>query len=290
ILRVRNLGHLTGHRSYYLLGAGAELEEALVKYSLAKILREGFKCISVPDAVRPVVFEACGMNTSGLHTQVYHLHPDRHSELCLTGTSEISMAGYYMNRILEHCDLPQKLAAVSRCYRAETAHTAEARGLYRVHQFTKVEMFAVTRNNIESDQIHQQFLTIQKQLFSGLGLHFRVLDMPSEELGAPAYRKFDIEAWMPGRDTYGEISSTSNCTDYQSRRLNIKYRDKSNSEHFVGTVNGTACAVPRMIIAILETYQQEDGSVEIPLALQSYMRGQAVITKPTRKPLHFTRF
>ncbi|XP_070580640.1 serine--tRNA ligase, mitochondrial-like [Ptychodera flava] len=290
IMRVRNLGHFTGHRSYYLIGEGAELEQALIRYTLDRLLKKGFRCISVPDIVNSFVFEGCGMQTSGVRTQVYHLDPRRHVDLCLAGTSEVSVAGYYMNQTLQAKDLPQRLTAISRCYRAETAHTAEAKGIYRVHQFTKVEMFAVASDEEQSDQLHHDFLAIEKELFSELGLHFRILDMPSEELGAPAYRKYDIEAWMPGRSTYGEISSTSNCTDYQSRRLNIKYLDDSSRTHFIHTVNGTACAVPRMIIAILETYQQEDGSVAIPDALQAYMKGRKVICKTGRKPMHFCRF
>ncbi|XP_077980569.1 serine--tRNA ligase, mitochondrial-like [Glandiceps talaboti] len=290
IFRGRNLGHFTGHRSYYLIGAGVELEQALIRFTFDRILKKGFQCISVPDIVHPLIFEGCGMRTSGLRTQVYHLDSSCHGDYCLTGTSEVSIAGYYVNQKLRNHELPQRLAAISRCYRAETAHTAEARGLYRVHQFTKVEMFGVTADKNQSDEMHQEFLSIEKELYTELGLYFRVLDMPSEELGLPAYRKFDIEAWMPGRDSWGEISSTSNCTDYQSRRLNIKYCDESGGEHYVNTVNGTACAVPRMIIAILETYQQEDGSVRIPAALQPYMKGQQLISKTSRQPLHFCRF
>lgn len=160
--------------------------------------------------------------------------------------------------------------------------------IHRVHQFTKVEMFGVTKGDVaSSDALLLEFVSIQKELFSNLGLHYQLLDMPLHELGAPAYRKFDIEAWMPGRAMYGEISSASNCTDYQSRRLNIRHSPSidsagsSRGHRFVHTVNGTACAVPRMLIALLETFQQANGEVCIPQALQPYCNGMERLQKPT---------
>ncbi|XP_072032567.1 serine--tRNA ligase, mitochondrial-like [Amphiura filiformis] len=292
ILRIKHLGHITGHRSYYLKGAGAQLEEALVQYTLDRLLAKGFKMISVPDIVKPVPFEGCGMRTKGLHTQVYKIDADRHpGGYCLSGTAEVGIAGYFMDRTFELGELPQKVAAVSRCFRAETSGLSEARGLYRVHQFTKVEMFAVVadEHGDESETIFQEFHQIQRDLFTELGLHFQILDMPAHDLGAPAYRKFDMEAWMPARKAYGEISSTSNCTDYQSRRLKIKYKTSSGDTRFVHTLNGTACAVPRMIIAILESFQQPNRTIVIPKALQPYMYGESLITKPKRKALIHTR-
>lgn len=296
MIRTKNLGHVTGHRSYFLRGAGAQLERALVKYTLERLVnRHSFQLIPVPDIVSAHVLEGCGMRTDGLHTQVYRVDPAHHpGNLCLAGTAEVGLAGSLMNRTFDVSELPLRLAAVSRCFRAETTHSSEARGLYRVHQFTKVEMFGVTSADTdnESDRLFREFVTIQKSLFEDLGLHFQILDMPAHDLGSPAYRKYDIEAWMPGRKSYGEISSASNCTDYQSRRLQIKYRSDgrpNGDATYAHTLNGTACAVPRMIISILENFQAKDGSILIPEVLQPYMYGQKTITRPTRGHLHFTR-
>ncbi|XP_072173019.1 serine--tRNA ligase, mitochondrial-like [Diadema setosum] len=294
ILRLKNLGHVTGHRSYYLKGAGAMLEDALVRFTVDRLVhRHGFTVLKVPDVVKPVVFEGCGMRTKGLHTQVYRLSPaHQDSDYCLAGTAEVGIAGYFLNKTLEMSELPKRMCAVSRCFRAETAHSAEARGLYRVHQFTKVEMFSVVANETgkESEDMFWELVGIQRGLFKELGLHFQILDMPAHDLGAPAYRKFDIEAWMPHRNSYGEISSASNCTDFQSRRLKIKYRpEEQEVAKYAHTLNGTACAVPRMIIAILENFQQRDGSIHVPEPLQPYMDGMSLITQPASGLVHFTR-
>ncbi|XP_038072849.1 serine--tRNA ligase, mitochondrial-like [Patiria miniata] len=289
IIRIKNLGHVTGHRSYYLKGAGAMLEHALIRFTVDRLLGRGFRAVTVPDLVQPIVFEGCGMRTKGLHTQVYQLDRRKHDRnLCLSGTAEVGLAGYFMDRVLDVEDLPQKVFAVSQCFRAETTHSAEAKGLYRVHQFTKVEMFCVTTDD-QSECIFDELVAIQKDLFAELGLHFQVLDMPSHDLGAPAFRKYDIEAWMPARHGYGEISSASNCTDYQSRRLRIKYRSKEGDLRHAYTLNGTACAVPRVLLTLLECNQERDGSVTIPNALQLYMNGKTVITKPSSGLLHHTR-
>lgn len=198
-------------------------------------------------------------------------------EYCLSGTAEMALAGYLMNQVFHVTNLPLRLAAVSRCYRAETSGTLEERGIYRVHQFTKVEMFAVTDCD-SSAMLLEEFRELQEETFAMLGLHLQTLDMPPHELGAPAFRKYDIEAWMPGRQIFGEVSSCSDCTDYQSRRLNIKYQQRgSDSLLHAHTLNGTACAIPRMLIALLETHQQADGTVTIPEALQPYMKGKVTI-------------
>ncbi|XP_033624747.1 serine--tRNA ligase, mitochondrial-like [Asterias rubens] len=289
IIRIKNLGHITGHRSYFLKGAAAMLEHALIRFTVDRLLSRGFRALSVPDLVQPLVFEGCGMRTKGLHTQVYKLDRRKHDrDLCLSGTAEVGLAGYFMDRVLDQTELPQKVFAISQCFRAETTHSAEARGLYRVHQFTKVEMFCVSTEG-QSEGIFKELVSIQQNLFTELGLHFQVLDMPSHDLGAPAYRKYDIEAWMPARQSYGEISSASNCTDYQSRRLKIQYRMNEGDVRHAYTLNGTACAVPRMILTILECNQQRDGSILIPKVLQPYMNGQTSITKSTSGLLHYTR-
>lgn len=210
------------------------------------------------------------MTTDGERTQVYRILP---SNFCLSGTSEMALAGYFAGSELKENQLPVKVTAVSRCFRAETSKLQEEKGIYRVHQFTKVEMFSVCQAT-ESAAMLEEFKEIEINLFKNLGLHFKLLDMPPCELGAPAYRKYDIEAWMPGRDMWGEISSCSNCTDYQSRRLNIKIGDQ-----FAHTVNGTACAIPRMLISIIETFQREDGSIPIPEVLRKFMRTDKIVKR-----------
>lgn len=182
--------------------------------------------------------------------QVYRLKP---SNLCLSGTSEMALAGYFSGKTLKVDEAPRKVMASSRCFRAEAGGSGTDGNLYRVHCFTKVEMFATCLPS-QSEGLLEEFRDIQRNLFEGLGLCFKLYDMPVHDLGAPAYRKYDIEAWMPSRNEFGEISSTSNCTDYQAKRLNIYFQDGANKFH-AHTVNGTACAIPRMIIAILEQYQ-----------------------------------
>ncbi|KAK3107009.1 hypothetical protein FSP39_004889 [Pinctada imbricata] len=281
LLQTQNLSHTCSHRAYYFLGDLARLEHALIQFTLDRVRKNGFLLISVPDIINPGIIEACGFPTSGKKTQVYSLdlgNPDN-GRLCLAGTSEMPIAGFFMNQILHGQHLPQKVCAVSRCYRAETSDAVQERGIYRVHEFTKVEMFAVTRP-AQSDEMLQKIIGIERDLFSELGLYFKVLDMPTQELGAPAYQKYDIETWMPALKFWGEISSASNCTDYQSRRLNIKYMtDKGDNLSHVHTINGTACAIPRLIMAIVENYQQNDGSVEIPKALQPYMNGKSKLER-----------
>ncbi|KAG5683712.1 hypothetical protein PVAND_012977 [Polypedilum vanderplanki] len=270
ILRTDHLGNFAGHKSYYLMNDLAELEQALIRYTLSEILQHGFNLISVPDILPAEVIKSCGMQTDGDRTQVYRLLP---SNLCLSGTSEMALAGYFAGSKLSQKELPIKVTAVSRCFRAETSGTTEERGIYRVHQFTKVEMFSVC-SPAQSEDILNEFKEIEIALFNKLGLHFKLLDMPPHELGAPAYRKYDIETFMPGRKIWGEISSCSNCTDYQSRRLNITIDE---SAEFAHTVNGTACAIPRMLIAIIESFQNEKGFIEIPKVLQPYMKKDKIV-------------
>lgn len=213
------------------------------------------------------------MATEGERNQVYKLLP---SNLCLSGTSEMALAGYFSGTNIKSSDKPLKVASVSRCFRAETSGLQEEKGIYRVHQFTKVEMFSVC-HALQSSTVLDEFKEIEISLFKNIGLHFQLLDMPPCELGAPAFRKYDIEAWMAGRKIWGEISSCSNCTDYQARRLNITTDDESN--RFAHTVNGTACAVPRMLIAIIETFQKEDGTVTIPKVLQPFMKKEKIFKR-----------
>ncbi|XP_011607049.2 serine--tRNA ligase, mitochondrial [Takifugu rubripes] len=288
LLRQRRLAHVSGHRSYYLRGAGALLQTALQNFALDKLQRRGFVPVVVPDMLKGAVFEGCGMRPNAHLSQVYSLDPALFPDLNLAGTGEVGLAGFFMDHAVNWKDLPVRTTCSSTCYRAETDTGRETWGLYRVHHFNKVEMFGVTADETggESAQLLDQFVSLQKELFSALELHYRVLDMPTQELGAPAYRKFDIEAWMPGRNSYGEISSASNCTDYQSRRLNIVYEREDGSLQYAHTVNATACAIPRMIIAILETHQTKDGTVRVPAALQPYL-GLEIIDKSEQTPLKY---
>lgn len=291
---------VSGAKFYYLKNAGVLLEMALINWALAALVSRGFTPLSTPDLVRAPVLEKCGFQPRGEESQVYAIEG---TDLCLAGTAEILVGGMHMDKILQEAELPLKLVAFSHCFRTEAgAAGAATRGLYRVHQFSKVEMFAICEPGA-SDALHDELIGIEEELYASLGLHFKTLDMSTEDLGAPAYRKYDVEAWMPGLGRYGEISSASNCTDYQARRLNIRYRPgaapaeekggggkagkaggKGGSKaapptRFVHTLNATACAVPRMIIAILETFQQEDGSVVVPEPLQPYMGGMDVIRR-----------
>eukprot|EP01023_Acetabularia_acetabulum_P062614 TRINITY_DN7732_c0_g1_i5.p1 TRINITY_DN7732_c0_g1~~TRINITY_DN7732_c0_g1_i5.p1 ORF type:complete len:537 (-),score=82.05 TRINITY_DN7732_c0_g1_i5:194-1711(-) len=275
-------GEVSGSKFYYLKNSAALLEMALCNYAMQKCVAKGFTPVMTPDVVRASVLEKCGFQPRASNTQVYSIED---SELCLTGTAEVPLGGLYMDQLIDEKQLPIKLAAFGHCFRTEAgAAGAAGKGLYRVHQFSKVEMFVISTPE-ESEQILQELLELETDIYESLGLHFQILDMPSGDLGAPAYRKFDIEAWMPGLDRYGEISSASNCTDYQTRRLNIRYReqikdgedDKKKKKKapikFAHTLNATACAVPRLLVSIIENYQQEDGSVSVPEVLKPYMAG-----------------
>ena len=261
---------LTGTKFVTLKNDGVMLEQALVQWTLGELSKAGFCLHHPPDLVHRDILSGCGYNPrSGGTDPVYSV---TNSSLCLSGTSEMALAGLYVDQILPTHELPLQLAAVSHCFRPETGHGGKAsRGLYRLHQFTKVEMFV----HCTPDQAEAQFqalLDVQMRLYAALGLHFQVLEMAMDELGAPAYRKIDIEAWMPGRGEFGEISSLSNCTDYQSRRLRIRhYPEGEKKTQYTNTLNGTAMAIPRIMIAILETHQQPDGSIVIPEILRPYM-------------------
>jgi seryl-tRNA synthetase len=250
----------------------AELEQGLIKFTIDQLEKFGFEMISVPDILYPRVIESCGMAVRGDRNQVYFVETGG-EDACLSGTAEMAIGGFLQNRVFSLEELPLKLAAVSRCFRAETSSLEEEAGLYRVHYFTKVEMFGVTgsESGTESNDLHEEFLFIQKQLFQKFNLHYRVLEMPPSELGLSAHRKFDIEAWLPGKKMFGEISSCSNCTDFQSRRLDVRYKSGDGQVKFVHTVNGTACAVPRMLISLVETFQTPGGGVELPPRIQECM-------------------
>ncbi|KAK4413991.1 Serine--tRNA ligase, chloroplastic/mitochondrial [Sesamum alatum] len=277
---------VSGSKFYYLKNEAVLLEMGLVNWAVSEVMKRGFTPLTTPEIVRSSVVEKCGFQPRGTNTQVYSIEG---SDQCLIGTAEIPVGGIHMDSILAESSLPLKYVASSHCFRTEAGAAGTAtRGLYRVHQFSKVEMFILCRPE-ESNSFHEELIKIEEDLFSSLGLHFKTLDMATQDLGAPAYRKFDIEAWMPGLGRYGEISSASNCTDYQSRRLGIRFRPElsmtpkkgkgsSPPTQFVHTLNATACAVPRMIVCLLENFQQEDGSVVVPEPLRPFMGGLDIIS------------
>ncbi|KAI8881945.1 seryl-tRNA synthetase [Backusella circina FSU 941] len=277
----------SGSSFYYLQGMGAFLELALVQYAMHKAASKGFLSMLTPDIVKTQLAYGCGFQPrTNESSQIYNITTSEEEDsvgLCLAGTAEIPLAGKFANRLLNETELPQRVVGFGHAFRVEAGgRGTETKGLYRVHQFSKVELFAVTTAE-QSESMMDEIRSLQEEMFTELGLTFRILDMPTEELGASAYRKYDMEAWMPGRGKWGEISSTSNCTDYQSRRLSIRYRPQYQTDQntlFCHTLNGTAIAVPRIIIAILETFQRPDGSVEIPKVLRKWLPGEPSLISP----------
>jgi seryl-tRNA synthetase len=262
---------VVGKKFYYLKNEAVLLEYSLIRYAIDMLVKDGFTLYATPDLARSHILDGIGFNPRGEETQVYSV---ANSDLCLIGTAEITLGGLYADQILPEESLPVKLVGVSHCFRTEAgAPGRAAKGLYRVHQFTKVEMFAFTRPD-QSEAIHESLVGHQEAIFRGLGVPYRVIDVCTGDLGGPAYRKYDLEAWMPGRGDdggWGEITSTSNCTDYQARRLRVRYRSKETGKNeFVHMLNGTAVAVSRTLIAIMENFQQADGSIVIPEVLRRY--------------------
>ncbi len=267
---------VSGAKFYYLKNEAVLLELALERYALDILRKHGFTLTITPDIAKEEVLEGIGFNPRGAESNIYTLED---TGTCLVGTAEITLGGYYAGEIIDRERLPIKLAGLSHCFRKEAGAAGQySKGLYRVHQFSKVEMFIYALPE-ESDAIHQQLLGIEEEIFQGLEIPYRVVDTCTGDLGAPAYRKFDIEAWMPGRGDggeWGEVTSTSNCTDYQARRLQIRYKDENGKTKFLHLLNGTAIAVSRAIVALLENNQSSDGSIRIPAALQPYMGMDAI--------------
>ncbi|MGI9519879.1 MAG: serine--tRNA ligase [Pirellulaceae bacterium] len=260
----------TGSGFYFLKGEIVLLDLALQKFAVEFLMERGFTPTITPDLATDAVLEGIGFMPRGPETQVYSIE---NMDLSLVGTAEITLGGLYKDETLMLNDLPIRLCGISHCYRTEAGAAGRAsRGLYRVHQFTKVEMFAFTTPE-GSEAMHEELLQLECELFDALEIPYRVVDTATGDLGGPAYRKFDLEAWMPGRGEggeWGEVTSTSNCTDYQARRLNVRYKVKDKKgTHFVHTLNGTALALSRALIAVLENHQQADGSVTMPAAIRS---------------------
>src|SRR5256714_1514514 len=262
---------VAGHGFYFRKKEAALLELALQQYAMEFLVREGFTPTVTPDLARGDVLKGIGFIPRGPETQIYSVE---NQDLNLVATAEITLGGLYAGQVIEAEKLPIKLCGISHCFRTEAGAAGRAsRGLYRVHQFTKVEMFAFTLPE-QSDDTHNYFRDLECEIFDGLGIPYRVLDIASGDLGGPAYRKFDLEAWMPGRGEageWGEITSASNCTDFQARRLGIRCKlpDRKGT-FFVHTLNGTAVAITRAMIALLENHQQPDGSIVIPEVLRKW--------------------
>jgi seryl-tRNA synthetase len=255
---------VAGSRSYYLTGPGALLEFALVQYAISSAVKAGFTPVIPPVLVKPAAMEGTGFLGQAAEN-VYHLEED---DIYLVGTSEVPLAAFHMDEILE--ELPIRYAGYSSCFRREAGtYGKDTRGIIRVHQFDKVEMFSFIKLEDAAAE-HKRLLEWEKDFLKAMEIPFRVIDVASGDLGASAIRKFDCEAWIPTQNAYREVTSTSNCTEFQARRLNIRYRDESGTKP-VATLNGTLVAIPRMIVAILENHQNADGSVNVPAALRPFL-------------------
>lgn len=260
---------VAGSRSYYLTGSGAMLEFALINYAIASALKAGFIPVIPPVLVNPSAMEGTGF-LGQASENVYHLEKD---DLYLVGTSEVPLAAFHMDEILPVEKLPIRYAGYSSCFRREAGtYGKDTRGIIRVHQFDKVEMFSFCHPD-QAQEEHRRLLQWEKELLDAMEIPYRVIDVASGDLGSSANRKFDIEAWIPTQMAYREVTSTSNCTEFQARRLNIRYKDE-NGTKAVATLNGTLVAIPRMIVAILENHQNPDGTVNIPKALQPFLGAQ----------------
>ena len=257
---------VSGSRSYYLTGVGALLEFALVNYAITSATKAGFTPVIPPVLVKPAAMEGTGFLGQAAEN-VYHLEKD---DYYLVGTSEVPLAAFHMDEILDGAKLPMRYAGYSTCFRREAgSYGKDTRGIIRVHQFDKVEMFSFCKPE-EAKEEHKRLLQWEKDFLNAMEIPYRVIDVASGDLGSSANRKFDIEAWIPTQSAYREVTSTSNCTEFQARRLNIRYKD-SDGTKAVATLNGTLVAIPRMIVAILENHQNPDGSVNVPTALQPFL-------------------
>ncbi|MFI9823137.1 serine--tRNA ligase [Streptomyces sp. NPDC052013] len=263
---------VSGSRFYFLTGVGALLELALVNAAIAQATAAGFTPMLTPALVRPQSMAGTGFLGQAAQ-DVYHLDKD---DLYLVGTSEVPLAAYHMDEIIDADRLPLRYAGFSPCFRREAgSHGKDTRGIFRVHQFDKVEMFSYVTPE-ESQEEHRRLLEWEKQWLTSLELPFRVIDVASGDLGSSAARKYDCEAWIPTQGKYRELTSTSDCTEFQSRRLQIRVRD-GKTVRPLATLNGTLCAVPRTIVAILENHQQADGSVRVPEVLRPYLGGREIL-------------
>ncbi|HEX4725747.1 MAG TPA: serine--tRNA ligase [Pseudonocardiaceae bacterium] len=264
---------VSGARFYFMTGVGAQLQLGLLSMAVQQALENGFTPMITPSLVRPEIMEGTGF--LGAHaSEVYRLRDD---DLYLVGTSEVPLAGYHSDEILDLTGGPRRYAGWSSCYRREAgSYGKDVRGIIRVHQFDKVEMFSYCRPADAHDE-HLRLLAWEEEMLAKVELPYRVIDVAAGDLGSSAARKYDCEAWLPSQQAYREVTSTSNCTTFQARRLNIRYRDADGRPQTVATLNGTL-ATTRWIVAILENHQQADGSVRVPAALRPYLGGREVLT------------
>lgn len=269
---------VSGPKFYYLKNDAVFLEQALILYALGILRKHGFTTFITPDVARQEILQGIGFNPRGNESNVYCLEDEG---TCLVATAEITLGGYHSGEILNKEELPLMYCGLSHCFRREAGAAGQfSKGLYRVHQFDKVEMFVYCLPE-QSDALHEQLRNIEEEIFSGLEIPFRVVDTCTGDLGAPAYRKWDLEAWMPGRNggEYGEVTSTSNCTDYQARRLGVRFKDSDGKNKFVHMLNGTAIAVGRAMLAIVENFQNADGSITIPKVLVPFCGFEKIAPK-----------
>jgi seryl-tRNA synthetase len=273
IIDIARGAKISGSRFYFLKGVGARLELAMMQLALDQATEAGFTALITPTLVRPEVMQGTGF--LGEHSaEVYYLPAD---DLYLTGTSEVALAGYHSDEILDDLSTPARYAGWSTCYRREAgSHGKDTKGILRVHQFNKLEMFSYCRPE-DAEAEHQKLMAWQEQMLQKCELPYRVIDVAAGDLGSSAARKYDIEAWVPTQENYRELTSTSNCTTFQARRLNTRYRDENGKPKTAATLNGTL-ATTRWLVAILENHQQADGSVLIPKALRPYLGGLERIT------------
>lgn len=267
---------VVGSKFFFSQDKLVRLNRALISYGIDIVSKHGYTLLETPDMAKKDVLESAGFNPRGEETQIYNIEG---TDLSMIGTAEITVLGYHKDEILDLSNGPKKYAAISHCFRTEAgAYGRTSKGMYRVHQFSKLEMFIFCTPE-DSDRMHLELLEIEKEIADGLGLSYQVIDIATADLGGPAYRKYDLEAWMTmkgegcNQGNYGEITSTSNCTDYQSRRAGIRYRTEDGKTAYVHTLNGTAIVSSRMPIAIVEQFQNEDGSVDVPAVLHPYMSG-----------------
>lgn len=264
---------VSGSKFYFYKNEAVAMNQALINYGLKIVKKHGYSLMETPVLVKDKILEGSGFNPRGEEKQTYKIEGE---DLNLIGTAEIPALGYYANEILDLNKGPIKYAALSDCFRTEAgAYGKESRGLYRVHQFKKLELFIFCKPE-DSEKLHKELLDIEQKIIDALKIPYRVIDIPSGDLGGPAYKKYDIEAWIPSKNDYGEITSCSNCTDYQARRLNIKYKKADGTNDFVHTLNGTAIVLSRFPLVIVENYQQKDGSLKFTPELKKIYGFQSV--------------
>ena len=268
---------VAGSGFYFLKNEAVILDLALQMYAMNTLIRDGFTPMSTPDLAKQSILQGTGFNPRGNETQIYSIE---NTDLSLIATAEIPLGGMLAGEVVDADLLPLKFCGTSHCFRTEAGAAGKAsRGLYRVHQFSKVEMFVFCRPE-ESEAFHQELLAIEREIFDDLEVPYQVVDTATGDLGGPAYRKYDIEAWMPGRDAYGEVTSTSNCTDYQARRLNARFKVKGEKgTQYLHTLNGTAVAISRALLSVLELGQREDGTIVMPEALRPYLPFERIVPK-----------